>query len=259
MRWRCDIAFALRFRDYVKLYDLARKRLHSPEDYQSFQCFQGELLVRYLKSRGLDVGGQLVLDLGCGRGGYSLALQDGGAQVVGIDRLADDVLKGMKVACADALSLPFESNKFDLVICASLIEHVISPAGLVEELNRVLRVDGVAYLSFPPFYSPVGGHQFSPFHLLGEKLALRIVRARGLYRGNRWLEENYPTSPSSFAEAFGNWGLYPLTIAKVARILRGLPVLVMERSTRWLPIDFSNLPILGEFLTWHVQFLFRKM
>lgn len=248
----------MQLRDYATLFNLARRRLDSPARYQDFQQFQGELLVRYLKSRSVDVKGRSILDLGCGRGGYMRAFKNDGAQIFGVDRLSEEVLSGMPVACADALSLPFDSGQFDMVICASLIEHVVSPVDLVRELIRVLRVDGIAYLSFPPFYSPVGGHQFSPFHLLGERMALKIARARGLYRGNQWLQDNYPISPQSYAEAFGEWGLYPLSIAKVQGMLQNLPIEMIERSTRWLPLDFSGLPIVGEFLTWHVQFLFRK-
>ena len=253
------MSFALRWRDYVTLYDLARRRLDSPEAYQSFQRFQGELLVRFLNSHGLNLHGQSILDLGCGHGGYSVALQGSGAKVIGVDRFPMDVAKKMDLVCSDALVLPFASAQFDLVICSSLIEHVLSPSDLIQEMLRVLRVCGVAYLSFPPFYTPLGGHQFSPFHLLGERIALQIARARGLYRGNQLLEKNYPTAPTSFSKAFGDWGLYPLTIGKVERILRVFPVQVMERSTRWLPIDFSGIPVLREFLTWHVQFLLRKV
>jgi len=242
----------------VTLYRLARRRLDSPEAYEAFQHFQGELLVKFLQSRGIVVEAQRILDLGCGRGGYSRSLWESGAWVVGVDRDLFSFPSGFDIACADGLALPFGSEKFDLVVCASLIEHVPVPMDLIHEMLRVLRVGGIAYLSFPPFYTPIGGHQFSPFHLLGERMALRIVHLRGLYRSHRWLQEHYPTFPPSFSKMFGDWGLYPLTIAQVEKLLRAFPVQVIERSTRWLPVDFSGIPILREFLTWHVQFLLRK-
>lgn len=159
---------------------------------------------------------------------------------------------------ATAVSLPIRSETFDMVVCASLIEHVPSPENLLLEIYRVLRKRGWLYLSFPPFYTPIGGHQFSPFHLLGERTALRIVRFRGLCRGKPWLQKSYPTTPDSFAHAYGDWGLYPLTIGRVEGMLRKLPWERLERSTRWLPIDFSSIPLLREVVTWHVQFVLRK-
>ncbi len=206
----------------------------------------------------MEVAGQRVLDLGAGLGGYSVALQQHGARVVSVDRSWPQSFTGIDHISADALCVPIESVSFDIVICASLIEHVALPSMLVGELHRLLRDDGIAYLSFPPFYTPIGGHQFSPFHLLGERVALTMHRWKHLYRGRSWLQEHYPEAPASFARAFGEWGLYPLTISKVERILRAYPFQILERSTRWLPIDVSGLPVLGEFLTWHVQYLLCK-
>lgn len=161
-------------------------------------------------------------------------------------------------ALADALRLPFPNGQFDLLICASLIEHVPDPSALLLEILRVMKNGGIVYLSYPPYYSPWGGHQFSPFHLFGERFALWAARQRGLFRGRKWLQEKFPVRPASFASAYGSWGSYKLTIAKIKKESRKVPVEVLECSTRWLPIDFSGAPILGEFLTWHVQFLLRK-
>jgi len=245
--------------DYVTLYRLAKARLDSPEAYQTFQRFQGQLLVRYLASRGCEVKGRRVLDLGCGFGGYSLALRDGGAQVVCLDLEPEHPFDGLPTICANALCTPLASGSFDMVVCASLIEHVPSAADLMAEIYRLVKPGGLVYLSFPPFYTPIGGHQFSPFHLLGERAALAAFRLRGRYHGTAWIEEHFPGNPQSFTEAWGDWGLYPRTIAGVEKIVCAFPLRLLERSTRWLPVDFSGVPLLGEFLTWHVQFLLRKL
>ena len=213
--WSTRSVASLGYRDYLTLYRLARDRLESAEAYQTFQRFQGELLVRYLSDQSISVAGKAVLDLGCGMGGYSRALHEHGAILTGLDLAPEKELPGIPVICADAIQTPLTSTRFDLVICASLIEHVVSPEDLLAEIWRMLRPGGVLYLSFPPFYTPIGGHQFSPFHLLGERLALRITRARHLYKDKDWLQEAYPTVPDSYAHAWGAWGLYPLTITKI--------------------------------------------
>jgi SAM-dependent methyltransferase len=252
------MSFGVRLQDYLILFHLAKKRLDSPEAYQDFQRHQGELLVRFLEAHHLFIEEKRVLDLGSGLGGYSLALQEHGAKVVSVDLSPLKTSGGVQMFCGDALALPLAANSMDWVICASLIEHVSSPADLLWEIQRVLRVGGMAYLSFPPFYTPIGGHQFSPFHLLGERVAIRMKKGKGLFRNRQWLQERYAETPDSFAQAWGDWGLYPLTIAGVEKILRGIPFKVLERSTRWLPLDFSGVPLLREFFTWHVQFLLCK-
>jgi len=250
--------FRLRLNDYLRLYHLASRRNNSPEDYYAFEEFQGQLLVRFLKSQRVLFDGCLTLDLGCGLGGYTTALRNGEARVVGLDFTHPGSLEQIPFVSADALHLPFSNGQFDLLVCASLIEHVPDPTALLIEILRVLGTNGVVYLSFPPYYSPLGGHQFSPFHLLGEQCALWVARRRGLFREHKWLRDKFPTAPISFGNAYGTWGLYKLTIAKIKREIRKLPVEILGCSTRWLPIDFSGVPVLGEFLTWHVQFLLRK-
>ncbi len=101
-----------------------------------------------------------------------------GADVISLDFRQPQMHLCRTLIGADALHASFSDESFPFVFCASLIEHVPEPIGLLTEIARVLTRDGSAYLSFPPFYSPVGGHQFKPFHLLGEQLALRLTRKK---------------------------------------------------------------------------------
>jgi SAM-dependent methyltransferase len=226
--------------DWITLLKLASHRLRSDADYHRFQAYQGTLLVRFLQEQKVNLN-QRVLDLGCGLGGYSYALRAAGAEVISVDLFSPPTPLDLFV-CANALSLPFANESFPFVFCASLIEHVPRPRLLLEEIKRVLCFGGLAYISFPPFYSPVGGHQFKPYHLLGEKWAIRLAQYK------------YKT----FATCFGEWGLYPLTIRKVRQMLDETGFQIINVSVRFLPFNVARIPILGEFLTWHVQFLMRK-
>jgi SAM-dependent methyltransferase len=253
--------FYLSLADWRLLYRLGRNRLASEDSYREFQVFQGTLLLRFLQSRGIAVRGRRVADIGCGYGGYSLALNAAGSLVVALDLFQDGwptaLAAQMSTIAANALHIPLQANTFDIVVCASLIEHVAEPQQLVAELARIARPGGVVYVSFPPFYSPRGGHQFSPFHYLGERRAIALSqRLRG--RKSDWVRNTYPDAPASFNTLWGGWGLYVLTISKFERCLIGSPLLLRERSTRLLPVDFSGLPILREILTWHVQYLLEK-
>lgn len=231
--------------DWITLIRLSRARFHSDADYTRFQAFQADMILTEIAHNGIRLEGRRVLDLGCGKGGYSLALAARADQVVAIDRYIvqeRDTRQNICLVQADALQLPFGHQRFDFVMCASLIEHLTDPLGLLQEIRRVLSPRGTCYLSFPPFYSPVGGHQFKPYHLLGEKLAIRLSGFRN----------------SSYQSAFGQWGLHRRTIRGVRRLIGNAGLKIQSVSTRYMPFNFAALPVIGEFLTWHVQFILTR-
>jgi SAM-dependent methyltransferase len=66
------------------------------------------------------------------------------------------------------------------VVSVNLLEHVPSTVGALRETARVLRPGGWAYVCWTAWYSPLGGHEFSPWHYLGPDVARRMDRwARG--------------------------------------------------------------------------------
>jgi SAM-dependent methyltransferase len=232
--------------EYLTLWQLARRRFRSGEDYRTFQTFQGSLLMAHFQSKGLSFEACQVLDIGCGWGGYSQLFARAGASVVSLDLELDDELASdvrRRLVVGDAQALPLCDGRFDFVFCASLMEHVPDPGRLAVELYRVLRVGGRCYVGFPPFYSPAGGHQFKPFHLLGERVAVAL-------KGN---------DGRTYANAGGNWGLYRLGIRQAQRHLIDAGFCIDDVSTKFLPLNPARLPLLGEFLTWYVQFLARKV
>lgn len=227
-------------RDWFGLLCLAHHRFRSKADYRHFQIYQGKLIVDYLTEQGIRLQqGVKVLDLGCGNGGYSHVLAQAGAEVISLDFMRPKAGIPETFILADALETPFASCSFPFVFCASLIEHVPDPVKLVREIGRVLTPDGVVYLSFPPFYSPVGGHQFKPYHLLGERWGLRLSGR----------------NKESYAKCYGDWGLYPLTIRRVRQIIAKAGLKIRRESTRFFPFNLARIPVMGEFLTWHVQFI----
>ena len=243
---------------YLELISLARKRLTSPQAYLQFQVLQGELLAAYLLRHNVMLQAHTVLDVACGVGGYGLAMEKQGARVFAFDRFTIPTWKARNFFLSDAQQIPLPSNGFDLVVAASLIEHVLRPEYLIDELARVTRAGGYIYLSFPPFYSPLGGHQFSPFHLLGERMAIKIFQKFNPLAKYAWIEEDYSVDPHSFSSSHGQWGLYRRTILQVRRLLSHSKLRLIDQSTRLSPINVSRIPFLGEFLTWHVQFLLEK-
>jgi SAM-dependent methyltransferase len=92
----------------------------------------------------LDLGSaERVLDVGCGTGEFTAVLREegpAGALVVGADRDAD--LLGHAagpVVRADALSLPFPDDAFDVVACQALLVNLPDPAATLRAFASVSR------------------------------------------------------------------------------------------------------------------------
>ena len=49
----------------------------------------------------------------------------------------------------DVSDLPFESNKFDAIICIHVLEHVVDDRAAMHELHRVLKEGGWALITVP--------------------------------------------------------------------------------------------------------------
>jgi len=249
----------LKIGELIQLGKLTRKRFNSPQDYQALEYFQGQLLVRYLEKQKLSLSGKKTLDLGMGFGGYAQALQARGAWVTGADIAFPKNKLDLARVCADGICAPFISNSFDLVISISLIEHVEKPEKLIEEMVRLTKPGGYIYLSFPPFYSPVGGHHFSPWHLLGEKVAVWAFSKRKWHVNQNWTDEPYDFESLSYKKAFGRYGLFPLSIGDVRKLISKVGLILQDQSVKYVNINVSRLPLISEILTWQVQFLARKV
>ena len=245
-------------KDFFRLFQLVRKRLNSPQDYQALEEFQGQLLVRYLEDHGFSPNAMKVLDLGSGLGRYTRCLQSKGAKVTSLDMVIPNKKTGSGMVCANAIFAPFTSGMFDLVISISLIEHVKEPEKLVEEMVRITKPGGHMYISFPPFYSPVGGHHFSPWHLFGEKMAVWAFSKRKWHVNQNWTAEPYDFRSLSYETAFGSYGLYPRTIRDVHHMVTQQSLEMIDQSVKYSPINVSSMPVIGEFMTWQVQYLLRK-
>ncbi|HEY7732566.1 MAG TPA: methyltransferase domain-containing protein [Gaiellaceae bacterium] len=106
-----------------------------------------------------------VLEVGCGTGVLTrmLARRHGVASVVGVD-LAPSLLErareltadlpNVTFETADALALPFDDVRFDLVVFDSTLTHVPDPGRAIAEAVRVLRGEGVL-AAFDGDYSTV--------------------------------------------------------------------------------------------------------
>ena len=120
-----------------------------------------ELLDRVYSQLGIKVGSKAVLDIGCGRAILKNYFSEYDSEYFGIDlnrtwlsRTEDNLYAN--VSQANAVSLPFKSETFDLIICMDSYEHFPDQAKVSIEMRRMLKKDGHVFLSLPN-YSNVAG------------------------------------------------------------------------------------------------------
>lgn len=113
--------------------------------------------------------GDRFLDVGCGEGRHTLgAYLHANVEAVGVDLSEKDLAtaaerseefidktndnKSVVFQAANALELPFEDDSFDKVICSEVLEHIPDFQGVLKELSRVVKPDGVIAISVPRFW-----------------------------------------------------------------------------------------------------------
>src|SRR5580700_2292563 len=124
-----------------------------------------KLVLEYLE----PVEGKRVLEVACGRGGFSRLLATKGAIVCGADfsesaiQIAKDKLARIPALAdrvtyqqADAQKLPFDDAAFDIVISCETIEHVPDHRAAVREMYRVCKPGGALYLTTPNYLNFMG-------------------------------------------------------------------------------------------------------
>jgi len=104
------------------------------------------------------LAGARVLDVGCGGGLLAEGLARAGATVTAVDlspsmievarlhALSERLDIDYRVASAGALA-EREAGGFDVVTCMEMLEHVPEPAGVLNELGRLVRPGGSVFVS----------------------------------------------------------------------------------------------------------------
>lgn len=99
-----------------------------------------------------------VIDIGCGFGANKSIVENAGGHWVGVEPYEsyDGIIK------ADAQSLPFDDDEFDVVIMDAVLEHIPDVGKAFSEVSRVLKNNGVfiGYVAFMECF-----HEISYSHL----------------------------------------------------------------------------------------------
>ncbi len=112
----------------------------------------GKSLAENLKLKKFETG--RILDAGCGSGDITieLALAFSKAEVIGLDlseplltlaRESAEDIPNVSFQKGDVQAMPFEDNFFDVVINMNTFHVVDDPVAMLNEIERVLKPDGV--------------------------------------------------------------------------------------------------------------------
>lgn len=138
-----------------------QKRIIGDSDFTYFNT------IRFLKRIIGNKDNLKVLDFGCGVGTLSLYLASRGHTVTGVDVSK----KAIETSKKNAEYLGFESSirfynisdwvkkknsqKFDLIVCSEVIEHVPNDKSTIEKLSQTLKKGGLFFISTPSLDAPL--------------------------------------------------------------------------------------------------------
>jgi ubiquinone/menaquinone biosynthesis C-methylase UbiE len=132
-----------------------------------------EHLHRYATAREL-VAGKLVLDLACGEGYGSWSLSESAQKVLGVDVDADVIRHAkekyqrgnLDFVVGSCAQIPCGDQSIDVVVSFETIEHVREHDAMMKEIKRVLRPDGLLFISSPEqdAFSALSSEP-NPFHV----------------------------------------------------------------------------------------------
>lgn len=183
-----------------------------------------------------------LLDVGCGTG-KMLSLLKSVADPVGVDyspkAIEYCVKKGAgKATLANGSKLPFENESFDVVSAQEVIEHIEDDGSALQEWGRVLKKDGIIFLTCPAYQWMWGP---------ADKFALHFRRYT-LRRLKKVVEDNgYEITKASYFNTLLFPGIAAIRLARKPFIdLDAMSAIDMEKA-----FDFNIGPkFLNGFLAW---------
>lgn len=115
------------------------------------------------------IKGKVVLNIGCGTGGFNVVTAQRGAEIHGIDPEVEAIrichmkadkydIPKERFLVGSAEHLPFKNDTYDLINCFTVLEHVDDVKMTLLEMVRVLKPGGKIYINSPHYWRLYEGH-----------------------------------------------------------------------------------------------------
>lgn len=132
-----------------------------------------DYMLDYLERHGISFPQTRVIEIGAAEGGNLCAMAERNAlELVGTDIAEERLRSARTIARVLDLDITYTSNDiiyqeqppewvghFDLALLRDVIEHLDDAETALRNIGKLLRPGGTLYVTFPPWYSPFGGHQ----------------------------------------------------------------------------------------------------
>lgn len=125
-----------------------------------------QLVLRMMKSNiSADLSKKKLLEIGCGKGGFSIKMSEKYRHVVGLDLSADSIRQAKRLAkesgarqnvdfvIGDAQFLPFKDGTAFITVCSETLEHVPHFTRAFQELVRITAKSGYLFVTVPNYIS----------------------------------------------------------------------------------------------------------
>ena len=147
-----------------------------------------------------DIKDSSILDIGCGSGYAGHLLDKRSKLYIGLDYVDERKIQSFRFFRGTASSIPFKDGSFDIIICNHVLEHVPDQGKLINEIYRLLKKDGICYITSPNKLWPMEPHLKLPFlSIMPRKIANMYVRIAG--RGK--IYDVVPLTYSQFRRKLG--------------------------------------------------------
>lgn len=236
-------------RSLARSVRLFRLFLREQTDPDMFYASLAEDAIRQV-SNYTEIAGRTVIDIGGGAGHFTAAFRARGADCYLIEPDWSELLsRGERppgAIVADGYWLPVADRSVDICFSSNVLEHVSDPVSFIDEMVRVTRPGGVIYLSFTNWYSPWGGHEMSPWHLVGSELAARR------YRRRHGREPKHSVGQNLFRVHIGPT-LRQMRSRTDVEIIDALP----RYYPRWCKV-ILRIPLVREIAAWNLLLIVRR-
>jgi SAM-dependent methyltransferase len=142
--------------------------------------------------------GSRVLDAGAGEGAYRAHFAEACYEAADFQQV--DKPYGRLDYICDLDCIPVEDERYELVLCTQVLEHLPEPADVLTELHRVLRPSGTLWLT-APLYFPEHEQPYDFYRYTSFGLEHRLSRAGFEIDSLDWLEGYFGTLSFQLASA----------------------------------------------------------
>ena len=143
--------------------------------------------------------------------------------------------------------LPFKNGEFDVALLRGVLQHIPTARKLksLQEMHRVLKNGGIAYIMIPPWWSPLSGQNLKPFQYFGFTLAKHFSNT---IMGRKILAKN-----------LAELGLWPMTFKSTVRYIKQANFKILKTTDILGRLHFlTKIPIVREVLVNSAGFIIKK-